>query len=75
MDASSGILYVRRALYATSFSVRIEIEYDVTLKNGTVVSDDEYIYATIVALGKKYGVSNMSLHSNLITMHTIIIHL
>ena len=70
MDAFSGILYVRRALYPTSFSVRIEIEYDVTLKNGTVVSDDEYVYATIVALGKKYGVSNMSFHSNLL-MHAV----
>ena len=54
MEASTGILYVRRALYPTTFSVRIEIEYDVTLKNGTVVSDDEYVYARITAVGEEH---------------------
>ena len=54
LAASTGILYVRRALYPTTFSVRIEIEYDVTLKNGTVVSDDEYVYARITAIGKEH---------------------
>ena len=52
MEASTGILYVRRALYPTTFSVRIEIEYDITLKNGTVVSDDEYVYARITTIGE-----------------------
>ena len=41
MEASTGVLYVSRVLYPSTFSVRIEIEYDVTLQNGTVVSDDE----------------------------------
>ena len=54
IDASSGDLYVRRALYPGRFSVRVEIEYDVTLKNGTVFSDDEYVYATVYAIGKIY---------------------
>ena len=52
IDATSGELYLRRALYPGTFSVRIEIEYDVTLKNGTVFSDDDYVYATVVAVGK-----------------------
>lgn len=52
MEPTSGKLYVRRELYPGTFSVRIEIEYDVTLKNGTVVSDDDYVYATVVALGE-----------------------
>ena len=52
IDASSGDLYVQRALYPGTFSVRIEIEYDVTLKNGTVFSDDEYVYTTVVAIGE-----------------------
>ena len=52
IDPSSGDLYVRRVLYPTTFTVRIEIEYDVTLKNGTVFSDDEYVYARIVAIGE-----------------------
>ena len=52
IDATSGDLYLRRTLYPGTFSVRIEIEYDVTLKNGTVVSDDDYVYATVVAVGE-----------------------
>ena len=52
MESSTGVLYLRRELSPGSFSVRIEIEYDVTLKNGTIVSDDDYVYATIIALGK-----------------------
>ena len=56
MEASTGVLYVRRALYPTTFSVRIEIEYDVTLKNGTIVSDDEYVYARITAVGEEHDI-------------------
>ena len=56
MEASTGVLYVRRVLYPTSFSVRIEVEYDVTLKDGTVVSDDEYVYAQITAIGEKHDI-------------------
>ena len=56
MEASTGILYVRRALYPTTFSVRIEIEYDVTLKYGTVVSDNEYVYARITAIGEEHDI-------------------
>ena len=52
MEASTGVLYVRRALYPSTFSVRIEVEYDVTLKNGTVVSDYEFVYARITAVGE-----------------------
>ena len=54
IDATSGELYLRRTLYPRIYSVRIEIEYDVTLKNGTVVSDDDYVYATVVAIGKQW---------------------
>ena len=57
MEATTGVLSVRRALYPTSFSVRIEVEYDVTLNNGTVVSDDEYVYATIIAIGEEHDIS------------------
>ena len=52
METSTGVLYVRRALYPSTFSVRIEIEYDVTLKNGTIFSDDEYVYVRITAIGE-----------------------
>ena len=54
IDATSGDLYLHRPLYPGTFSVRIEIEYDVTLKNGTIVSDDDYVYATVVAIGKQW---------------------
>ena len=61
MEASTGVLYVRRALYPSTFSVRIEIEYDVTLINGTVVSDNEYVYARITAVGENiYSYCNAS---------------
>jgi len=59
IEASTGILYLRRKLYPGTFSVRVEIEYDVTLKNGTVFSDDDYVYATVVALGKNIVLLNM----------------
>ena len=64
MEASTGILYVRRKLYPTTYSVRIEIEYDVTLKNGTIIRDDDYVYATIVALGEN---SMLDMHTPLIS--------
>ena len=60
MEATTGVLSVRRALYPTSFSVRIEVEYDVTLNNGTVVSDDEYVYATIIAIGEEHDISTIN---------------
>ena len=56
MEATTGVLYVRRPLYPTSFSVRIEIEYDVTLFNGSVVSDDEYVYASIITIGEEHDI-------------------
>ena len=43
---------MRRALIPGRYFVRVEIEYDVTLKNGTVFSDDEYVDAIVVAIGK-----------------------
>ena len=52
MEASTGVLYTQRALSPGSVAVRIEIEYDVTLKNGTVISDSAYAYAIIVAIGE-----------------------
>ena len=52
IKVSSGDLYVRRALIPGRYFVRVEIEYDVTLKNGTVFSDDEYVDAIVVAIGK-----------------------
>ena len=59
IEASTGILYVRRKLSIGSYSVRIEIEYDVTLKNGTVFSDNEYVYATVVVVGENIVLVNM----------------
>ena len=52
IDRTSGDLYLRRTLYPRIYSVRIEIEYDVTLKNGTIFSDDGYVYATVAAVGE-----------------------
>ena len=52
MEESTGILYVQRPLYLTTFSIQIAIEYDVTLKNGTIVSDNESVNATIITIGE-----------------------
>ena len=52
IDATSGDFYVRRPLFPGTFTVRIDIEYDVTLKNGTVFSDDDYVYVTVIVVGK-----------------------
>ena len=52
MEASTGVLYTQRALSPGGVAVRIEIEYDVTLKNGTVISDSAYAYAIIAAIGE-----------------------
>jgi len=54
IDASTGVLYVRRSLVPGSFNVRVEIEYDVTLLNGTVFSDDDYAVVTVVTVGKDF---------------------
>ena len=81
MEASTGVLYVRRGLFPTTYSVRIEIEYDVTLQNGTVFSDDEYVYARITAIGKKYDVSYLCRATYVIVFniimyaYNVIIHL
>jgi len=54
IEASTGILYTRRTLLPNRYTVRVEIEYDVTLLNGTVFSDDDYVYITIIAVGKDF---------------------
>jgi len=61
IEASTGILYVKRELYPKTFSFEIEIEYDVTLKNGTVFSDYEYAYTTVVAIGKNIVLLNIGM--------------
>ena len=54
IEASTGVLYTRRILIPGTFTVRIEIEYDVTLLNGTIFSDDDYVYVTVAAIGKNF---------------------
>jgi len=59
IEASTGVMYARRTLVPGTFNVRVEIEYDVTLKNGTLFSDDDYVYVTVVAKGKNsYDISS-----------------
>ena len=52
INASSGDLYMRRALRPATFSFKVNIQYDVTLKNGAVFSSYEDKSARVVVVGK-----------------------
>ncbi|XP_065905663.1 uncharacterized protein [Dysidea avara] len=65
IGASTGVLYARRTLVPGTFTIRIEIEYDVTFRNGSVFSStDEYVYATVVVIGCRELEESTAMWSN-----------
>ena len=58
IEASTGVLYTQRTLPPKVFYLQIEIEYDVTLADGTVVSDGDHVNALITAIGENISNCN-----------------
>ena len=58
IESSTGVLYTQRTLPPKVFYLQIEIEYDVTLADGTVVSDGDHVNALITAIGENISNCN-----------------